>query len=462
MEPTLPQPHAPQTPQMPQMTPTSQGPASPVATLPPSSGMSRAQDAVGAWARTQLPRMWWKVALAGIIAWVVVNGVASGAPGGPILALDLLLGAALMPFCFLLYWYEECGEAKLPPTVLGLALVAGGTVGLVSGAVIEGVLTPASNWPGAVIIGIAEEAAKALAILIIARYAYAQVPHRLHGLLVGVAVGAGFAAVETLGYGLNALLQASQQVDLVSALNFANQELLSRMVLSPFGHVAWAGIMGAAIWRERRSNQFVLDQSVIQAFVVVVVLHALWDGSLFAGWPSIGIGALSLPILDTFIVGPLGLATLAFFVYEARTRERQASATPLPPLFDALRTYYRSLGVSLGIISTGPRLASAPALPLTQRATVPPTPPQDAIPPTATPTATPQAAPLVQPQAPMPSMPPTQAPAQPYVSPAAQPIAQPAAPRPTGVYCPQCGTHNAVSAKFCINCGGALPVLPNG
>lgn len=419
-----------------------------------SSGLSRTQAAIGAWAKEQLPRTWWKVAVGSLVAWIVVNGIASGSPAGPILALDLLLGAALMPFCFLLYWYEECGEAKLPPTVLGLALVAGGTVGLVSGAVIEGVLAPGNNWVGAVIIGIAEEAAKALGVMLIARYAYTQVPHRLHGLLVGVAVGAGFAAVETLGYGLNSLLQAIQQVDVVSALAYANTELLTRMVLSPFGHVAWAGILGAAIWRERRSNAFVVDRSVVQAFGIVVVLHALWDGSLFANWPSISFGALSLPLFDTFIVGPLGLMTLAFFVYEVR-QQQQSTAMPLPGLYDALLAYYRRLGMFVGVIQTKTHLAPA-GQPVSIRAAaaIGAQPALLASTPAPTPASTPVTVPVDTVDAPDQ----TQAPSQALTTPAPAVSPEQVEPPEVGI-CPACGAQSAATAKFCMECGHALAMI---
>ena len=92
------------------------------------------------------------------------------------------------------------------------------------------------------------------------------------GVIIGVASGMGFATLETMGYGFNALLSSGSLADV-------QQTLLLRALLSPAGHVAWTGLTAAALWplpSAQRKGRAVL--TVIGTFVLAVLLHAAWDG----------------------------------------------------------------------------------------------------------------------------------------------------------------------------------------
>ena len=65
-----------------------------------------------------------------------------------------------------------------------------------------------------------------------------------HGEL-HITAGMGFAALETVGYGLLAFTQRQ------GSLGSVEQTLLLRGLLSPAGHVAWTGLVCAVLWRER-------------------------------------------------------------------------------------------------------------------------------------------------------------------------------------------------------------------
>ena len=93
-----------------------------------------------------------------------------------------------------------------------------------------------------------------------------------NGLLIGVAAGAGFAALETMGYAFSTLIASH------GSITATVDTLMLRGFLSPAGHMAWTGITAAALyaaaasgWQARKVLQFV------GAFAVAVVLHALWD-----------------------------------------------------------------------------------------------------------------------------------------------------------------------------------------
>jgi RsiW-degrading membrane proteinase PrsW (M82 family) len=118
-------------------------------------------------------------------------------------------------------------------------------------------------------VGLIEESAKLTFPVVI----YLQAVYRSEsdGLLFGVAAGMGFAALETMGYGLVALIQSRGDVGVLQ------ETLLIRGLLSPVGHAAWTGLICASLWHERERTGKLLNGRVLAFFAVAVALHALWD-----------------------------------------------------------------------------------------------------------------------------------------------------------------------------------------
>jgi RsiW-degrading membrane proteinase PrsW (M82 family) len=111
------------------------------------------------------------------------------------------------------------------------------------------------------------------------------------GLLLGVAAGAGFAILETMGYALVALVESNGNLSLVNGL------LLDRGLLSPAAHMAWTGLAGAALWRAATEHwRFRAIVRFVVVFMIVVALHAAWD-STGGGWAHIGLAVASLGLL---------------------------------------------------------------------------------------------------------------------------------------------------------------------
>ena len=69
-----------------------------------------------------------------------------------------------------------------------------------------------------------------------------------NGLLVGVAAGASFAALETMGYAFTTLITSH------GSMTAAVDELLLRGFLSPAGHMAWTGIAATALYAAAASR----------------------------------------------------------------------------------------------------------------------------------------------------------------------------------------------------------------
>jgi RsiW-degrading membrane proteinase PrsW (M82 family) len=137
-------------------------------------------------------------------------------------------------------------------------------------------------------IGLIEETCKLLvpaAIFALGRYR-----READGLLFGVVSGLGFAALESMGYGLTALFLSHGDIGQVEKLLFV------RGVLSPAGHGAWTGLVCATLWRARLRPTPTAKATIAATFVVAVSLHALWD-SATSVWVQVAVAVMSLSLL---------------------------------------------------------------------------------------------------------------------------------------------------------------------
>lgn len=116
----------------------------------------------------------------------------------------------------------------------------------------------------------------------------------LNGLLIGGAVGAGFAVFETAGY----------------ILSYGPGIAFIRAVLAIGGHVSWAGVTGAAIMIVLKKNNNIFNWNLIWSgeslrfLILVIVLHGLWDATVFGdGLLEIAkLGVLCLIICLTIMI----------------------------------------------------------------------------------------------------------------------------------------------------------------
>lgn len=96
----------------------------------------------------------------------------------------------------------------------------------------------------------------------------------LNGLLIGSAVGAGFAVFESAGYAFQALWYGNSYSSMVNAINI-------RAILSSGGHVVWAAITGAALMIALGGKIFtwnaIKNKKFVRLFIIPVILHSVWD-----------------------------------------------------------------------------------------------------------------------------------------------------------------------------------------
>ncbi|MFE8946449.1 PrsW family intramembrane metalloprotease [Streptomyces sp. NPDC007856] len=216
--------------------------------------------------------LWRRFAGGGLALWALIAWVTYETRNGTPLPTLILLGSFLVPVAFMLWAYERHGRDLGVSAILG-SFLAGGTLGVLGASLSDShVLYPSPGmFTG---VGLIEEAAKLAALVFVLRRQPAIRGLRA-GLVLGAAVGFGFAALESAGYAFNAAV-STEGTDLRALLE---TETL-RGLLAPFGHGLWTAIAGGVLLSRRRlSGHFRVSAPVVGTCLGVTLLHALWDST---------------------------------------------------------------------------------------------------------------------------------------------------------------------------------------
>ncbi len=150
--------------------------------------------------------------------------------------------------------------------------------------------------------GLAEEPAKLIAICWFLGKRKKDRPYALNGMLIGLAVGTGFAAMESVGYVF------SYQWEYNTGMEVA----VLRSVSGVVSHGLFASIYGAALakakGREKLSPLHLVSPGFLISFVIAILLH-------FANNTSWGLPAIVLPLLGTVPVETLVLDLIGILVW---------------------------------------------------------------------------------------------------------------------------------------------------
>ncbi|MET7284445.1 PrsW family glutamic-type intramembrane protease [Streptomyces sp. NPDC005573] len=216
--------------------------------------------------------LWRRCLHAGLVLWALaaVTAYVTRSPA-PLPALILLSGL-LAPVVFVLWAYERHGRDLGVSAVLGCFL-AGGVLGVLGASLTEPYLLHPSleMFLGA---GLAEEAAK-LGALVFALRRMPGIRGTRAGLVLGGAVGFGFAALESCGYAFTAAFSTG-----VTDLRALLETEILRGLLAPFGQALWTAIAGGVLLSCRHpAGRFRFPPPVLAAWFGVALLHALWDST---------------------------------------------------------------------------------------------------------------------------------------------------------------------------------------
>ena len=253
-----------------------------------------------------MKRAWFWVFAIGIILFIIADSIAQNTSDSSYIPLVIVLGAMIVPVTFVIYFYEHIKDRDISRLFLTICFVVGGGIGVGAAAIVEYNSLTTLDPGSLVVVGLIEESAKMIVPL--AAFLFWRFRHEADGLIIGVTVGMGFAALETIGYGFSTLAQSNH------SLNAVDQVLLFRGLLSPAGHAAWTGIVCAVLWRERElAGQWVLNWKVILFFILAVALHAAWDIVNSQNSNSVA-------YIGTTIIAAISLGTLISLYQEARRR----------------------------------------------------------------------------------------------------------------------------------------------
>ena len=219
----------------------------------------------------------------------------------------VVLGAFAVPVTILIFFFEINLFRNIPFYKVIKYFVLGGALSLILAILYFSLPYFETNatvqtYEGALLIGLVEEVAKAV-IVAIFLFKSKKSNYILNGLLIGAAVGAGFAAFETAGYilryGLNGGLQTMLEI------------IKLRGFLAPGGHVAWAAIEGAALMYvkgfEKLDKKHLNDKRFLLICLIPVVLHGIWDMPIQAPYYLVQIAMTILAWLVIIYFINLGL-----------------------------------------------------------------------------------------------------------------------------------------------------------
>ena len=225
-----------------------------------------------------------------------------------LVATVMLLGAFLVPVTYVTYFTSkesalDKGAHVLPLAVVANCFLVGGATGIIAAGLVEYGTLREANVLGLIGVGAIEETAKL--IIPVALYVASRYRSEADGLLLGVAAGMGFAALETMGYGVTALIRSHGNVSTLE------QVLLVRGLVSPVGHAAWTGLVCSALWRTRLKTGKSFNPIVLVFFALAVSLHTLWDVAglsdvaavTYVGYALVGVASLALLIQRVRKVG---------------------------------------------------------------------------------------------------------------------------------------------------------------
>ena len=234
---------------------------------------------------------WLIVFLIGLLLWVAAVIVTALTQNPTLIPTDVLLGSFLVPVTAVIWNFDRDVDSALSGERIFTTFVVGGVLGVLAASVLESSLL----WSGPTQyfgVGFIEELVK-LAALFGAAVGLPRYTTR-DGIVLGATVGFGFAALESSGYAFNALFTTHG----ISLGSLVATEAL-RGLLAPVGHGLWTAIVGGVVFHAAsRGNRLRVTGGVVVAYLIVSILHGLWDSmrgiaALLTALVSLASGQLS-------------------------------------------------------------------------------------------------------------------------------------------------------------------------
>ena len=206
----------------------------------------------------------------------------------------LFMGAFAVPISVMFFFVETNVLRNISLYRVLKLFFFGGLISLIF-ALLLFEMTAAAEWFGAMAAGPVEELAKLLAVGFIAKK-WKGMHWTLNGMLLGAAVGAGFAAFETAGYIFENLIYGGSDIIV----------MLIRAMNAPFTHIIWTACAAGALWHFKGERDFTFgmlkEWPVLRILLFVMALHATWNSPLTVPL----VGDLLGFLLKSLILGVIG------------------------------------------------------------------------------------------------------------------------------------------------------------
>ncbi|BCZ45266.1 membrane protein [Clostridium gelidum] len=182
----------------------------------------------------------------------------------------IFIGALTVPFSLLVFFWELNAPRNINIFDVTKIFFFGGVSSLLLTMIFSRIIFVGKvDYFGAIMIGVIEESAKFIVVAYFLRGSKRK--FILNGLLLGAAVGAGFAVFETAGYEFAYGLQ----------IPILMRIIYTRGVLAFGGHIVWAAMAGAALVMVKEDNRLkikhIMNIKFLKYFVLIIGLHAIWD-----------------------------------------------------------------------------------------------------------------------------------------------------------------------------------------
>jgi RsiW-degrading membrane proteinase PrsW (M82 family) len=261
--------------------------------------------------RTSRRWAWLGVLVVGLILYFVVLSTLVRTQNPNFVPALILLGATVVPLAFLTFAQARTGRWQVPTWALVVSALFGGVIGTVVAGTLEYDTLRRLGVLPMLLVAVIEEAAKLIVPLILLLTVVVRHERRLptDGLVIGVAAGMGFAALETMGYAFTALLASRGDIGAVQ------ETLFVRGLTAPAGHTAWTGLTAGAMWALIASPSGKRVLAFIATYIGAVVLHTCWD--------TFG-GIIPFIILAVISLGWLFLVLRHYRAFEELSAGREA------------------------------------------------------------------------------------------------------------------------------------------
>jgi RsiW-degrading membrane proteinase PrsW (M82 family) len=249
---------------------------------------------------------WLRTFITGLILFIL-SGILLIATQNPnLFPTVVMIGSFLVPITYVTFFYERKHLSKLSMSTTFISFVYGGILGVLAASLLEPLFIHRFNFDSTMEVGLIEEFAKILAVILIAYRLKDKT--EMNGLILGAAVGMGFAALESTGYAFTAFIESQ------GSLSQTVFVTIIRGILSPVGHGTWTAILASMLFRESREGRFRINFYIIGTYLLVAALHGLWDGLPTVITDYVG------PGIDVFI-GQAVIGIAGLFVLWLRWRD---------------------------------------------------------------------------------------------------------------------------------------------